>query len=171
MEDTLPLLRLPHRAVDRAHHAAHGGVIDIVGNAHAEDIFPLRVGQVDVGNSLCVGADGDGVLGIILKVVAADADLPQRVEECVNRAVALAGNFCGFEAVAGVLTNRLRLNIVCWISVLPSAVVPLRQHLFFMLTSASFSLPKAGFVISSPEIACLRTESANMSSDFPAAIR
>ena len=64
-----------------------------------EDIFPLRVGQVDVGNSLCVGADGDGVLGIILKVVAADADLPQRVEECVNRAVALAGNFCGFEAV------------------------------------------------------------------------
>lgn len=44
---------------------------------------------------------------------------------------------------------------------LPSAVVPLRQHLFFMLSSARFSLPKAGFVISSPEIACLRTESAN----------
>ena len=53
---------------------------------------------------------------------------------------------------------------------LPSAVVPLRQHLFFMLSSARFSLPKAGFVISPPEIACLRTESANMSSDFPAAI-
>ena len=76
-----------------------------------------------------------------------------------------------YGCLPGVLTNRLRLNIVCWISVLPSAVVPLRQHLFFMLSSARFSLPKAGFVISSPEIACLRTESANMSSDFPAAIR
>lgn len=47
----------------------------------------------------------------------------------------------------------------------------LAAALVFMLSSARFSLPKAGFVISSPEIACLRTESANMSSDFPAAIR
>src|SRR5262245_17224981 len=81
---------LLERPVDRAHHGLQGRADDVAVDADAEQGFLAVDAHLHIGRRTGVGAAADGMLAIVDQLEVLAAELAERIDEGVYRAVALA---------------------------------------------------------------------------------